>query len=235
MAHHHCSQETQLTWIQETNRKKRLAYFENSSYKNLGKKLSTLYLPVVTRLCKNFCSSLSCALLMWMMRAPFSPGMPDTVCVRPVRPANASFITWRMGRRAVFFLGNCMLARAYGDVDSPGPSEASIIVRSLDDDDVAAKVVGGGGGGWLYMSSSSILGSSKMSVRGVKNESRECCVDASLMLTSLLSSSLMCKMRHADLRRICQWSELGKGWLWMGRRRHWTRGAAGMVCLLQVD
>lgn len=75
-----------------------------------------------------------------------------------------------MDRLSFLFLGNCILARAYGDVDSPGPSEASIIVRSLDDDDVAAKVVGGGGGGGvggcrpLNMSSFSIFGSSKMSV-----------------------------------------------------------------------
>lgn len=54
-----------------------LAYFENSSYRNLGKKVKAVYFAVNTLLFKKRCWSLSSVLLMWMIRSPPGPMVPD--------------------------------------------------------------------------------------------------------------------------------------------------------------
>lgn len=80
------------TWIPEINKKKRLAYLENSSYRNLGKKVNAVYFAVNTRLWRNFCWSFSSVLLRWMMRSPPSPAAPEAAFDFPNNPLMVSLI-----------------------------------------------------------------------------------------------------------------------------------------------
>jgi hypothetical protein len=100
-----------ITWIQETNKKKRFAYFENSSYKNFGKKLIALYLPVVIELFKNFCSVFKCGLLTWMMREPVWSGIPEMVWCWLVNLLKSCFMRYFNGGFSVLCLASWRLAR----------------------------------------------------------------------------------------------------------------------------